>query len=161
MSEKIKVFNNELEIGLRIMIILEAIYPKSFDIEMLNYYDYFILHTKDIGGNESLHADVPNRYGELSVKRELIRKSTKLLLSRGLIDVEYSKRGIEYKASEATSPFLLNLEEEYTKQLKKNARWVYDKFKTYNFDDLHDFVMENKNKWGTENPYCTIGLIDE
>jgi hypothetical protein len=161
MSKRIKVFNNELEMGLRIMIILEAIYPKSFDIETINYYDYFILHTKDIGGDESLHADVPNRYGELSVKRELIRNSTKLLLSRGLIDVEYSERGIEYKASESTSPFLVNLEEEYTVRLKKNTNWVYAKFKTYNFDDLNSFVIDNKNKWGTENPYCTIGLIDE
>ena len=147
--------------GLRIMIILEAIYPKSFDIEMINYYDYFILHTKDIDGDESLHADVPNRYGELSVKRELIRNSTKLLLSRGLIDIKYSERGIEYKASESTSPFLVNLEEKYTVRLKENASWVYDKFKTYSFDDLNSFVIDNKNKWGTENPYCTIGLIDE
>ena len=161
MSKKIRVFNNELEMGLRVLIILEAIYPKSFDVEMINYYDYFILHTKDIGGEESLHADVPNRYGELSVKRGLIRNATKLLLSRGLIEVEYSERGIEYKASENTFPFLVNLEEEYTENLKKNAVWVHNKFKTYSFDDLNKFVMKNKNQWGTENPYCTIGLIDE
>ena len=160
MSKAIKVFNSELEIGLRILVILESVYPKSYDIEMINYYDYFILHTKDIGGGESLHADVPNRYGELSVKRELIRNTMKLLLSRGLIDVEYSQRGIEYKASETTSPFLVSLEEEYTKKLKENAIWVHNKFKTYNFDDLNKYVTENKNEWGTENPYCTIGLID-
>jgi len=161
MSKVIKVFNNELEMGLRILIILETIYPKSYDIEMINYYDYFILHTKDICGDESLHADVPNRHGELSVKRELIRNTIKLLLSRGLIDVEYTNRGIEYKASETTSPFLVNLEEEYTKKLKENATWVHNKFKAYSFDDLNKFVIENKNQWGAENPYCTIGLIDE
>lgn len=161
MNRAKKVFNNELEMGLRILVILEAVYPKSFDIEMINYYDYFILHTKDIGGDESIHADVPNRHGELSVKRELIRNTTKLLLSRGLIDIEYSQSGIEYKASETTFPFLVNLEEEYTKRLKKNAAWVHNKFKSYRFDDLNKFVMENKNKWGAENPYCTIGLIDE
>jgi hypothetical protein len=161
MSKVIKVFNNELEMGLRILVILETVYPKSYDIEMINYYDYFILHTKDIGGDKSLHADVPNRYGELSVKRELIRNSTKLLLSRGLINVEYSGKGIEYRASEATSPFLANLEEEYTVKLIENATWVHNKFKDYSFDDFNRFIMENKNKWGTENPYCTIGLIDE
>lgn len=161
MNRVMKVFNNELEMGLRILVILEAVYPESFDIEMINYYDYFILHTKDIGGDESIHADVPNRHGELSVKRELIRNTTKLLLSRGLIDIEYSQSGIEYKASETTFPFLVNLEEEYTERLKKNAAWVHNKFKSYSFDDLNKFVMENKNKWGSENPYCTIGLIDE
>ena len=161
MNSAIKVFNNELEMGLRILVILEAVYPKGFDIEMINYYDYFILHTKDVGGDESLHVDAPNRHGELSVKRDLIKITTKLLLSRGLIDVEYSERGIEYKASETTSPFLVNLEEEYTEKLKENAVWVHNKFKVYSFDDLNKFVIENKNKWGTENPYCTIGLIDE
>ncbi len=90
MNSRVKVFNNEVEIGLRILVVLEVVYPKSFDIETLNYYDYFILHTKDIGGKESLHADVPNRFGELSVKRELIRNSLQLLSSRGLVDVNYT-----------------------------------------------------------------------
>ena len=161
MNSRVKVFNNEIEIGLRILVILEVIYPKSFDIEMLNYYDYFILHTKDIGGNESLHADVPNRFGELSVKRELIRNSLQLLISKGLIDVNYVEEGIEYIASEETAPFLDILEEEYTKKLQKNAKWVYSKFETYSYEDLKKYVLENKEEWGTETPYCTIGLIDE
>ena len=121
MNNKIKLFNNEIEMGLRILIILENIYPKSFDIEMINYFDYFALHTKDIGGENSLHPELPNRFGELSVKRELIHSSLKLLISKGLVEIDYTNKGIEYLASELASPFLDNLSEEYTK--KRNNKF--------------------------------------
>mgnify|MGYP000146115486 CR=1 FL=1 len=115
MNNKIKLFNNEIEMGLRILIILENIYPKSFDIEMINYFDYFALHTKDIGGKNSIHPELPNRFGELSVKRDLIHSSLKLLISKGLVEINYTDNGIEYLASELTSPFLDYLSEEYTR----------------------------------------------
>lgn len=120
---KIKLFNNEIEMGLRILIILEKIYPKSFDVEMINYFDYFALHTKDIGGEESIHPELPNRFGELSVKRDLIHSSLKLLISKGLVEINYTDKGIEYLASEYISPFLDNLSEEYTKNLSNKLNF--------------------------------------
>ncbi|MFA9374659.1 MAG: ABC-three component system middle component 2 [Poseidonibacter sp.] len=161
MSSQIKVFNNEIEIGLRILVIVEYIYPKSFDIEMINYYDYFILHTKDVGGDESLHADVPNRFGELVVKRDLIRSSLKLLMTKGLVEIQYTDNGIKYKATENTAPFLDTLNEEYTMHLQNNIKWVYNKFKDYTYDDIKIYVDKHKEKWGSELSYCTIGLINE
>lgn len=158
---KIKLFNNELEMGLRILIILEKIYPKSFDVEMINYFDYFALHTKDIGGDESIHPALPNRFGELSVKRDLIHSSLKLLVSKGLVEIHYTDQGIEYLASELTSPFLDNLSEEYTRNLSNKVEWVCEKFKDSTYENIKQFVAENKSKWGSEISYCTIGLIDE
>jgi len=157
---KIKLFNNELEIGLQIIIILETVYPRSFDIEMLNYYDYFILHTHDIGGEESLHADIPNRFGELDIKHKLIRKSLQLMIAKGLVSVN-TDNGIEYIANEKTSLFLDNLKEEYIMQLKKNSKWVHNKFKDYSYKELKQYISNNKEKWGTESPFCTIGLTNE
>lgn len=161
MKNKIKLFNNEIEMGLRILIILEKVYPKSFDVEMINYFDYFSLHTKDIGGDESLHPELPNRFGELSVKRNLIHNSLKLLIAKGLIEIKYTESGIEYLAGENVSPFLDNLTEEYTINLSDKVEWVCNKFKDSSYDTIKKFVAENKSKWGAEIPYCTIGLIDE
>lgn len=161
MNNKIKLFNNEIEIGLRILIILEKIYPKSFDVEMINYFDYFVLHTKDLGDSESIHPDIPNRFGELSVKRDLIHKSLILLISKCLVDVKYSSSGIEYVASENASPFLDNLTQEYKIKLEQKIEWVYKKFIDFSSEDIQKYVLENKSKWGTEIPYCTIGLINE
>ena len=158
---KIKLFNNEIEMGLRILIILESIYPKSFDVEMINYFYYFSLHTKDIGGEDSIHPELPNRFGELSVKRDLIHSSLKLLISKGLVEINYTDNGIEYLASELTSPFLDNLSEEYTKRLSNNVKWVCERFKDSTYENIKQFVSENKSKWGSEISYCTIGLINE
>ena len=161
MSKKVKLFNNEIEMGLRILVILSSVYPKRFDVEMINYYDYFALHTNDIGGDESLHADVPNRFGELSVKRELINKSLKLLILKGLVEQYNAKNGIEYIASENTAPFLENLNEEYIISLTEKIEWVCNHFKDYTYQDIKSFITDNKEKWGSEISYCTIGLIDE
>lgn len=160
MMTKIKLFNNEIEMGLQIIIILQTVYPKSFDIEMLNYYDYFILHTHDIGGEKSLHADIPNRFGELDIKHKLIRRSLQLMIAKGLVSVNMDN-GIEYIANQQTKLFLENLQEEYIQQLKINSRWVHKKFKDYSYEDIKQYVSENKEKWGTENPFCTIGLTNE
>lgn len=144
---RIKLFNNKIEMGLRILILLENQYPKSLDVEMINYFDYFILHSKDIGGNESIHPDIPNRVGELSIKRELIRDSLKLLMSKGLVEVIYDDRGIEYIATEMASPLLDNLQSDYTMRLLNIIKWVCEKFKDYTFEDIRKFVDENKSKW--------------
>jgi len=161
MNNQVKVFNNEIEIGLRILIILQAIYPKSFDVEMINYYDYFILHTKDIGGNESLHAGVPNRFGELVVKRDLIRSSLTLLITKNLVELKYTDNGIEYIATENTAPFLDTLSEKYIEHLNENIKWVCSRFKNYSYKEIKTYVNENKEKWGSELSYCTAGLINE
>jgi len=158
---KIKLFNNEIEIGLRISIILRCVYPRSLDVEMINYYDYFSLHTNDIGEEESLHADVPNRSGELSIKRELIHDGLKFLISKRLIEIQYTDNGIEYLACENATPFLDNLSEEYTLSLHNKVQWVYNHFKDFSHQEIRDFVLKNKSKWGSETTFCTVGLLDE
>ena len=158
---KIKVFNNEIEMGLRILVILKCIYPQSLDVEMINYYDYFILHAKDVGGEESLHADVPNRSGELSVKRGLIQDSLNMLMLKGLVEHKYTENGIEYIASEEVAPLIDNLSASYTQDLIKSTIWVCNHFKSMSNKEIRNFVLRNKNKWGSEITYCTIGNIDE
>ena len=158
---EIKVFNNEIEMGLRILVILKCIYPKSLDVEMINYYDYFSLHTNDVGGEKSLHADVPNRSGELYVKRGLIQESLNMLMLKGLVKQKYTKNGIEYIASEEVAPLIDNLNSSYTADLIKSTIWVCNRFKGMSNKEIRSFVLKNKNKWGSEITYCTIGNIDE
>ncbi|MCH9739478.1 MAG: hypothetical protein K0U38_01365, partial [Epsilonproteobacteria bacterium] len=140
---------------------LKCIYPKSLDVEMINYYDYFSLHSKDVGGEESLHPDVPNRSGELSVKRGLIQDSLKMLMLKGLVEHSYTKSGIEYIASEEVAPFIDNLSAIYTQDLIKSVTWVCNHFKNMSAKEIRGFVFNNKHKWGSEISYCTVGNIDE
>lgn len=161
MSKKFRLFNNEIEMGLRILLILKCSYPNSLDKEMINYYSYFSLHTNDIGELDSLHPDVPNRYGELSVKMDLIQQTIGMLVSKGLVSHVHNKSGIEYIATEKTTPFLDNLTEEYFEMLKGKVEWVTKHFESYSNEEIRLFVNENKYTWGSETLYCTKGLLDE
>jgi predicted transcriptional regulator len=147
--------------GLRILVILKCIYPKSLDIEMINYYDYFALHSKDIGGEKSLHADVPNRSGELSVKRDLIQRSLKMLILKGLVENKYLDSGIEYTITKESNQIVDNFNEPYIQDLITNVTWVCNHFKNKSYDDIRRYVAHNKKYWDNETPYCTVGLINE
>jgi len=159
MKNKIgKLFNNKIEMGLRISVILNTLYPKSLDKEMINYYDYLSLHTKDIGDKESLHADTPNRFGELSSKRELIDETLRMLVLKGIITLKYIDTGIEYTGNEETSKLLGSLSNDYVKELIIKVNFVKNHFKNFENKDIIKFVLDNKEKWGTEISFCTIGL---
>lgn len=162
MNKGLRLFNNEIEMGIRILVILRCVYPKSIDTEMINYYSYFSLHSKDIGDKESLHPDVPNRFGELSIKMDLIHRSIRMLISKGLIKQKNTNIGFEYEATEITAPFLDSLNENYLVTLTAKAKWVSESFiSSYSVEEIRSFINKNKYKWGGEVSYCTRGLLDE
>jgi hypothetical protein len=158
---EISVFNNVVEVGLRISIVLKTIYPATIDIERLNYVDYFSLHSSDVGGEESLHSPVPNRFGELSVKREIIQQSLNFLILKGLAERKYIDSGIEYIASDLTELFIENLHESYSLNYSNRVSWVIKKFNNQSIKDIRDFVQENYYKWGSEMAYKSVGQINE
>ncbi|MGB5818767.1 MAG: ABC-three component system middle component 2 [Saonia sp.] len=125
-------FNNNVETGLRILCILNESYPRSIDLQKLVYLDYMTVHSADIDKSvESLHTAVPYRNGELLVRSSIIQKGINLFISKGLIDRVFNKTGIEYLASEYSTPYLEMLEEEYLLNLINRANWV-----AANFSDL-------------------------
>ena len=46
-ARNVNVFNSPLEIGFRILYILNGIYPIQIDINRLVIYDYFLLNSGD------------------------------------------------------------------------------------------------------------------
>ena len=66
------LFNSSLETGVRSAVILDATFPRAFDLSQLTWLDHLVVHTADIGGPDSLHPDIPQRTGELLVRRRLV-----------------------------------------------------------------------------------------
>lgn len=140
-SKKINPFNNSIEAGLRILIILSEAFPKSYDIQHLEYFDYFTIHSADIDkSKESLHPAVPYRSGEIMVRGSIIESGLKLFIENGLIEKQYNDCGIEYKATENAMPFLETLEEIYSLELQKRANWVISQFSNYTIKELKTIV---------------------
>jgi hypothetical protein len=94
------LFNSALETGVRAVVVLDAAYPRSFDIAKLTWCDHLVVHTADIDGPASLHPDIPQRAGELLVRRRLVEDGVNLMRRLHLIDATADAGGIRYQASE-------------------------------------------------------------
>ena len=153
--ETVFPFNNNIETGLRMLILLTSGFPKKFDFDQLVYLDYMIVHAGDIDPfKTSLHPDVPNRSGEILVRRNLIQEGLELFISRGLIEQLFDTGGINYRASDFATPFIDALCEKYSLQLIDCAEWIMSTYGNYTVSELQLLLNENlsnlKNEFNLE-----------
>lgn len=117
----VSVFNSPLETGIRSTAILLAAYPHGFDLQRLVAFDYFVVHTEDLGGPPSLHPKTPLRTGELLVRRKAIERSLLLMIAANMVYRKIDEYGVIYYAGEAASVFFNNISTEYNKILFNRA----------------------------------------
>lgn len=147
----LKVFNTSLEVGFRVLIILNELKNSTLNLDRLIIYDYFTLHANDFNEeNESIHPPIPNRSGEIVIKRKIIQESINLMHSKDLLDIEYSLDGILYKSNELTPAFLEYFNSKYAMKIIENAHLVIKEFNEYSDYELAKYVNENFSKWGSE-----------
>ncbi len=84
------------------------------------------------------------------VNRAVIKKALTVLISRGLIDVVYSKKGIEYRRNDATMLFSEYLKSSYSEKLRERSEWLSLEFDKRNDEELSRDVDANLGKWGSE-----------
>lgn len=139
--KRVPPFNNNVETGLRILCILNECFPKSFDVSKIVYLDYLTVHSADLDNSiQSLHTPVPYRNGEILIRKSIIENGLKLFIERGLIEIVYDSTGIQYKASEYSTPFLESLEEEYISILIQKAKWVNSNFSDLSLEKIKEVL---------------------
>ena len=132
-------------------VLLAQAFPQKMDIQRLVHYDYLLVHSGDVvGGPSSIHPPTPHRSGELLVRRPLIETGVKLMMSKSVIECEFSTSGILYMAGEWSVVFLDSLKTEYTQSIKERAKWVVKHFAPYKDDNLTAFMRRNWSLWGAE-----------
>ena len=145
-----ELFNSPLEIGLRTLYILNES-KTSCDLQRLVYYDYLLVHSGDAkNAPESIHPNTPHRSSEILVKRELIKNGLTLMASKQLVEFDFTKNGISYKATDLTSEFLKYLNSDYALQLSSVAKWLVNNFEEYNDDKLETYIKLHMDVWGGE-----------
>lgn len=145
------VFNSPLEIGLRVLYLLNELQPEGCDLQRLVYYDYILVHSSDVkGGPKSIHPNIPHRSTEILVKRDLLKKGLTLMNSKQLIESVFVNSGITYKATNLTKPFLEYNRSEYAQRLIETSTWVVNKFKSFSDESLSNFIKNNLDVWGGE-----------
>lgn len=144
------LFNSTLETGVRAVVVLDALHPRAFDLAHLTWFDHLVVHTYDIGGPQSLHPDIPQRTGELLVRRRLVEDGIKLMRRLHMIEANVDKSGITYRASEDASAFVEALRTEYSAELKECAIWLASFVGRTSESDLAELISKRIGRWAVE-----------
>ncbi|WGR92306.1 threonine transporter [Bradyrhizobium sp. ISRA435] len=127
-------FNGPLEAGVRVVTILGAAFPATFDIERLTAFDYLLVHTSQLGGPTDLHPGAPIQTPATEVRRKVVQSAILLMMTRDLVSRELHESGIRYRAGESAALFLETMRSPYLLALKERADWLVSHLKDYNDD---------------------------
>lgn len=145
-----QLYNSRLETGTRAMMVLEAAYPRALDLARLTWFDHLVVHTKDIGGPDSLHPALPGRTGELLVRRRLVEDSLAFMRRLHLVEVVHDENGIAYRAGDDAPAFVALLRSKYARALKERARWLIAELGDLGEVELTERVAERIGRWAAE-----------
>jgi ABC-three component (ABC-3C) system Middle Component 2 len=145
-----ELFNSPLETGVRAVVVLDAVFPRSLDVGHLTWCDHLVVHTADIGGPASLHPDIPQRTGELLVRRRLVEAGVSLMRRLHMIDAEVGETGIRFRASEESSAFVEALRSEYARDLRQRAEWLAEYLQARSDDQLAALISDRIGRWAVE-----------
>ncbi len=143
-------FNSMLETGIRALFVLEAFYPRRCDLLEMTLLDHLVVHTGDLGGEDapqSLHPDLPNRAGELVVRRQLVEKSLRMMQEMHLIDVFETEEGVTFGASEDAPSYLDLLQAPYSLALKDRAQWIAHRFANMTAAEMREQMQSPIGRW--------------
>lgn len=122
----LQLFNSPLEAGLRVVIILDAFAPEAIDLANLSLLDYYLVHSGDAGGPDSVHPELEARAGEYFIRRRLIEEGATLMVRSFLIDRLHDEQGISFRACDNAGAMVDLMNTPYNKRLKAAARWLAD-----------------------------------
>jgi hypothetical protein len=141
------LYNSKLEAGIRALVVLEELRPETVDLAEMVLFDHVVVHTADLGGPPSLHADLPGRKGELLVRRRLIEASLELMQRCHLVEQDSLDEGLVYRASDDAAPYIELLETTYSNRLKICAGWLGDQVRERGKTGFKAFVREQIGDW--------------
>lgn len=147
---KPQLFNSALETGVRSVVILNAAFPNAYDLTQLTWFDHLVVHTYDISGPASLHPDIPQRAGELVVRRQIVEEGLSLMCRLHMIEIQYTETGILYAATEEASPFVQLMRTSYGKALKHRAEWLIGYVSHSDQESLARLIKEKVGRWTVE-----------
>lgn len=123
------LFNTPFETGLRVMLLLSVVSPKSMTIDRITAYDFMTIYGKDFDVSEkNLHGDNSLSFSELSSKREICADGIKMLVLDGLIAINRTQAGFLYMLTSAGRKYVSTLNSDYKLQYLQIAKKVHKKY---------------------------------
>lgn len=150
MIQSPQLFNSPLETGVRSVVLLNVAFPRAFDLTELTWLDHLVVHTGDMSGPESLHPNVPQRDGELLVRRSLVEQGLKLMRRLHLVEAKYGRDGFVYASLDQAAPFAKLIRSEYGRLLKLRAEWLIGYLSERGDDQLQEIISQKIGRWSVE-----------
>jgi hypothetical protein len=143
-------WNSWLEAGIRAVVLLESLRPETADLSEMVLFDHIVVHTSDLGGPPSLHADLPERKGELLVRRRLVEASLQLMRRCHLVEQDSVEDGLVWRASDDAASYVELLETTYSTRLKVCAAWLGQEVRVRTKAGFKAFVRQELGDWNEE-----------
>jgi hypothetical protein len=144
------LFNTPLEAGLRALVILDAFAPEAFDLTTLSLLDYYLVHTGDAGGPDSVHPDLEAREGEYFVRRRLVEDGAALMVRSFLIHRIPHEKGISFRACDTAGALVDLMNTDYNIRLRRAAQWLADQAAEEGLDRFLGGLKSGIDRWTLE-----------
>jgi hypothetical protein len=144
------LFNSALETGVRALVILNAIFPRTLDLAQLTWLDHLVVHTADVGGPQSLHPELPQRTGELLVRRRVVEEGIQLMRRLHMINSIADEKGIVYQASDEAAALVDTMHTPYALELKLRAEWLAEKLEEFTSEQFAELISDKIGRWAVE-----------
>lgn len=117
------VFNTPFEISLRTLLTLEVAREQWKTADMIAAADFITVYGKVFGISETnLHGDNDFKFSEFALRRELVKKSVRLLVKKGLINVIYTDNGFSYSIAQKGLDYCARLTNDYAMKYRYFAK---------------------------------------
>jgi len=143
-------FNSPVELGLRMVFLLQHLRPQSVDLQKLIMLDYALVYSADLNGPESLHTPVPHRGNEIYTRRDLIQQGLHLMSSKGLVHADFTQSGIVYLSGDRARSMVQGLSAPYFQTLRDRAQWVISQYGNWTSNELSALFSQRGDRWGAE-----------
>lgn len=141
-----KIFNTEFEVSMRILILLDCANSWLSDDKII-YLDFFSLYSKTYEiQDENLNGDCSFMISDLTVQRNLYKKSIKELAVDGFIRIKADETGYSYKINKNGSSLVSEMETEYAMKYKTMAEAVLRKLSNYSVEHIKKYAKEMEVK---------------
>jgi TusA-related sulfurtransferase len=109
-----KIYNTVFEVSLRLLLLLATDSKAINTVERIAAIDLITLNARNFGMAEyNLHGDGDFRFGEFSLRREMVKKALQELVINGKVTIKNTNIGFCYEINEWGNECCAELDTEY------------------------------------------------